>query len=151
MISSTVPSRLILTWGNPSRGDDAVGPLMYEKLSTLRLPDTEVLTDFQLQIEHAQDLVGRKSVIFIDASVSCTPPCEFIRVHAEADLSYTTHSMSPGGLLSLCESTYGEIPPDAWLLSVKAFLFDLGSPLSRDTEYYMSQAMNMLLERLHEN
>ena len=58
---------LIFTYGNPSRGDDALGPAMYDLLvkhqrETSELGRVELLTDFQLQIEHAVDLQGRESV-----------------------------------------------------------------------------------------
>ena len=42
----------------------------------------ELLTDFQLQVEHAADMVGRELVLFIDASVSCPPPYAFSRLVA---------------------------------------------------------------------
>ena len=69
-----IASLLIFAYGNPSRGDDALGPLLLERLQALNLPHVETLTDFQLQVEHAYDLQGRERVLFIDASVSCTAP-----------------------------------------------------------------------------
>jgi hypothetical protein len=50
---------LVLAVGNPSRGDDALGPALLDALAALaaqgadRLGDIELLSDFQLQIEHA--------------------------------------------------------------------------------------------------
>lgn len=61
---------LIIGIGNPSRGDDALGPLAIERLEALDLAGVELLTDFQLQVEYALDLAGRRRVIFVDASVS---------------------------------------------------------------------------------
>jgi len=61
---------LVIGNGNPSRGDDAIGPLAIERLEGLSLPEIELLTNFQLQVEYALDLVGREEVIFTDASVS---------------------------------------------------------------------------------
>ena len=63
---------LILTYGNPSRGDDALGPEMFElleqcKLETGLLDNVDLYTDFQLQIEHAVDLEG---VVSADSPVS---------------------------------------------------------------------------------
>ncbi|NBS18146.1 MAG: Ni/Fe hydrogenase, partial [Gammaproteobacteria bacterium] len=66
------PSLLILGVGNPSRGDDALGPLLIEQLETLLSQEEraaaggiELLTDFQLQIEHALDLLNRSLVLFV--------------------------------------------------------------------------------------
>ena len=66
-------STLIFTWGNPSRGDDAIGPQIYDLLQQEPLSDVDLLTDFQLQIEHAVDLENRQRVLFVDASVSALP------------------------------------------------------------------------------
>ncbi|MEN8803158.1 MAG: hydrogenase maturation protease, partial [Thiogranum sp.] len=96
---------LIFAYGNPSRGDDALGPAMYELLEEQQkaglLADVELLTDFQLQIEHATDLQHRKRVIFIDASMTASPPYAFDPVLPEQDISYTTHAMSPAAVLAV--------------------------------------------------
>ncbi|WP_462320608.1 hydrogenase maturation protease [Halochromatium sp.] len=69
---------LVFGYGNPSRGDDALGPRLIERLQGLQdrgqLPGVELLTDFQLQIEHVLDLVGRERVIFVDAAVGLSEP-----------------------------------------------------------------------------
>jgi hydrogenase maturation protease len=64
-------SWLVLAVGNPSRGDDALGPALLERLRDAGVDaagDVELLTDFQLQIEHALDLQGRQAVLFVDAA-----------------------------------------------------------------------------------
>ena len=50
-------SVLVFGWGNPSRGDDALGPLFVDAVEAMKLPGVECLTDFQLQVEHALDLL----------------------------------------------------------------------------------------------
>jgi len=65
---------LIIGIGNPSRGDDALGPLAAQRLAELALPGVEVLTDFQLQVEHALDLLGRREAIFVDAAATGEAP-----------------------------------------------------------------------------
>ena len=65
---------LVLGVGNPSRGDDALGPLFIERAAEalkerVAAGELELLTDFQLQIEHALDLEGRRRVVFVDASL----------------------------------------------------------------------------------
>ena len=52
---------LVLGVGNPSRGDDALGPLFIDRLgralaSEVSSVAVELLTDYHLQIEHALDL-----------------------------------------------------------------------------------------------
>jgi hydrogenase maturation protease len=134
---------LIFAYGNPSRGDDALGPMLLERLETLNLPEVELLTDFQLQVEHAIDLQGRERVLFIDASISCPPPFEFSRLVAAKDHSYTSHAMSPAAVLQACHELYGVAPP-AWLLAVRGETFELGEPLSSAAEAYLEQAFALL-------
>ena len=71
---------LIFTWGNPSRGDDALGPALYDLLQQEELNRVDLLTDFQLQIEHSIDLEGRERVLFVDASTSAKAPFELSRL-----------------------------------------------------------------------
>ena len=80
---------LIFTWGNPSRGDDALGPAIYDVLQPEILHGVDLLTDFQLQIEHATDLEGRKRVLFVDASISAGAPFEFVRLLPQQEASYS--------------------------------------------------------------
>ena len=48
---------LIFGYGNLSRGDDALGPLLLEYIEDhCDLSTIELLVDFQLQIEHALDI-----------------------------------------------------------------------------------------------
>ena len=132
---------LIFTWGNPSRGDDALGPALYELLQQEGLNGVDLLTDFQLQIEHSIDLEGRKRVLFVDASTSATAPFEFVRLQPEQDASYTTHAMSPQALLSVYQQVNGSAPPPAWLLSIRGYEFGLGLPLSTAANKHLLAAL----------
>jgi len=139
---------LIFTWGNPSRGDDALGPALYELLQQENLSGVDVLTDFQLQIEHSIDLEGRKRVLFVDASTSAEAPFELSRVQPEQDASYTTHAMSPQALLSVYRQVNGCAPPPAWLLSIRGYDFDLGLPLSPAANSHLLAAFNHIKDLL---
>lgn len=145
MQSLTAPL-LIFGYGNPSRGDDALAPLLLERLQALHLPHLEILTDFQLQVEHAFDLQGRERVLFIDASVSCPAPYVFSRLHAYKDTSYTSHVMSPMAVLHTYRELYGD-PPPAYLLQVRGERFELGEALSAAAAANL-QASFALLQKL---
>jgi hydrogenase maturation protease len=133
---------LIFTWGNPSRGDDALGPAMYGLLQRAGLEGIDVLTDFQLQIEHAIDLEGRKRVLFVDASTSANAPFQLTRLQPEQDASYTTHAMSPQALLAVYHQVFDGTPPPSWLLSIRGYEFGLGLPLSSSAEINLQAAFN---------
>jgi len=121
---------LVLAIGNPSRGDDALGPLAAQRLEALGLPGVEILTDFQLQVEHALDLLGRRLVVFIDATASGEAPFELGPLEAAADFGYTSHSLSPASVLGTYCRLSGNVPPPSLLLAVRGHAFELGVPLS---------------------
>ena len=136
---------LIFGYGNPSRGDDAIGPLLIERLEAMNLPQVELMTDFQLQIENALDLRGREWVLFVDASYSCPAPFAMNRVQPLRDASYTSHTMSPAAVLHACFELYGE-RPECWLLEVKGDSFELGEELSTRAREYLILAYHEALK-----
>jgi len=144
---------LVFAWGNPSRGDDALGPALLELLASRQekgeLPGVELLTDFQLQVEHALDLQGRERVLFIDASVSARAPFELHPLQAERDASFTTHAMSPGAVLAVYEQINDHPPPPAYLLSIRGYAFELGQPLSAQARANLQDACEQACEFLN--
>ena len=128
--SAAVAPLLVFGWGNLSRGDDALGPLCLERLrQTMGLGAmVDYLDDYQLQIEHALDLVGRQRVLFVDASLTCQAPFEVTSLQALQDASFTTHAMSPQALMQVYFDLQGEAPPPCTLLAIRGERFELGEP-----------------------
>jgi hydrogenase maturation protease len=143
---------LVLACGNPSRGDDALGPLLIERLAALPEPvpgvTLELLTDFQLQIEHALDLVGRDLAVFVDAALTGPEPFDFTPVVADSGASFTTHAMSPGAVLRVFGQIAGVEPPDCWLLAIRGYRFELGEGLSARAQANLDAALAFLVGRL---
>ena len=135
---------LIFAYGNPSRGDDAIAPQLLFRLETLRLSGVELITDFQLQVEHALDLEGRELVLFIDASVSGVAPYTFSHLSPQQDSSYTSHEMSPAAVLHVYRQIHSKPPPPGYLLAVRGEFFDLGEPLSESAEANAEAAFTLL-------
>ncbi len=143
----TAPT-LIFGWGNPSRGDDALGPLFVEHFTALaaRHPewgDVDCLTDFQLQVEHALDLQGRQRVLFVDASLDAPSPCSFARIEAARDASFTTHAMSPQAVLKVYADIDDGAPPPCWLLAIRGESFELGEALSESARIALEAALQI--------
>ena len=122
---------VVLATGNPSRGDDAIGPLLAERLRHESIPGVEVIVDYQLQVEHALDLEDRRLAIFVDAAVGLDVPFELRPVHARRDDSFTSHALSPAAVLETYARITDREPPPACCLAVKGECFDLGRVLSR--------------------
>lgn len=136
---------LVLGWGNLSRGDDALGPLCVAALRE-QLPDAlrdqvEFLEDYQLQIEHALDLVGRQRVLFIDASLRCPAPFEVTELQAVQDASFTTHALSPQALLQVYQDLRRAPPPPCTLLAIRGEAFELGEAPSQAALANLARAL----------
>jgi hydrogenase maturation protease len=146
-----MPERLVVfACGNPSRGDDALGPEVLARLEAeqARRPDwadIELVTDFQLQLEHALDLEGRGLALFIDASVACPAPCGLARVAPAQDTSYTSHALSPAAVLHVYEATTGRAAPPAFVLAVRGYAFELGEPLSDLAREHLKAAARLAI------
>ncbi len=124
---------LVFGYGNLSRGDDALGVLILEHIEAhFDLKNIDLLTDFQLQIEHALDLENRELVVFVDASVKSDIAFEFTQLKPVRDLSHTTHAMSPAAILDTYQTIKNEIPPPCFLLAIGAESFELGEGLSEN-------------------
>ena len=132
---------LIFGWGNPSRGDDALGPLLVERIEALKHPDVECLTDFQLQVEHALDLPGRQRVLFVDASLDAAAPFSVTPIFPDKDASFTSHAMTPQAILHTYVQLEGSPPPPCWLLAIRGESFELGEPLAPATEHNLAAAV----------
>ena len=147
-------SIVLFGYGNPSRGDDALGPLLLERAEAWLAvqPDLSVepVADFQLQIEHALDLQDRDLALFLDADAACAPPFAFRRALASQDGSYTTHELSPGAVLQVCREITGQEAPPAFILSVRGERFDLGEPLSPAAARNLEEAWAFLKDLLRD-
>lgn len=142
----TAPT-LIFGWGNPSRGDDALGPALLEAIEALRATnpqwgEVDLLTDFQLQVEHALDLEGRRRVLFVDASAACgDAPFRAEAILAARDASFSSHALSPQGVMHVFAEIKGCAPPPCTLLAIAGEAFELGLPLSAAAKAHLDAAL----------
>lgn len=137
----TAPT-LVFGWGNPSRGDDALGPLFVEQVEALGLPGVECLTDFQLQVEHALDLNGRQRILFVDASVDAPAPFTAEPIFPAKDASFTTHAMTPQSVLQVYCDLEDTDPPPTWLLAIRAERFELGEAPTAEAQRNLAAALS---------
>lgn len=138
---------LIIGIGNPSRGDDALGPLCIERLEAMELPDVELLTDFQLQVEFALDLAGRREVVFVDAAASGPEPYDFRPVGRDGGNSHTSHVLSPEAVLAAC-GRVGVTPPEtALVLAIRGYGFALGAAPSLQATHNLEAGLALLRDR----
>ncbi len=139
---------LVLACGNPSRGDDGLGPelaaaLERDQAFAIARGELEVLTDFQLSVEHALELPGRRRVIFVDAAAS-GPEVVLEALEPRRDDSFTTHRLSPPALLQVYRDIEAAPLPECRLLAVRGERFELGEGLSARAQANLRRALEVL-------
>lgn len=140
---------VVIAVGNPSRGDDALGPLLLGRLAGWLEREglagtVELIEDFQLQIEHALDLEGRRLVLFIDAGEHTPGPYRFYRAVPALGPAHTSHALPPEAVLQVYRRTTGGEPPPSFVLCVRGERFELGEALSPEAEAYAEAAWRLL-------
>jgi hydrogenase maturation protease len=139
---------LIIAIGNPSRGDDALGPALLELLDADGAQangTVELLTDFQLQVEHALDVAGRRAVLFVDAALpgsagDAADGVSLTRICADAAAPLSSHALRPQAVLQVCSALKQVVPP-AWQLAIEGRSFELGAPLSEIARDHLVEAL----------
>ncbi len=152
MERTPAPRILIIGYGSPIRGDDAIGPLVAERLQAAdQNGDIEVMARHILTAELVADLVERELVIFLDAAVEGTPGevrCRRLAPTADA-VSTMAHFLDPRELLAWCETLYGRVP-ESWLVTACGASFDYAdyslSPAARSAIQPMIDWVHRLID-----
>ncbi|MCP5244133.1 MAG: hydrogenase maturation protease [Burkholderiales bacterium] len=139
---------LLFGYGNPGRGDDALGPLLVERFRRPQRAHVRVQTDMQLLIEHVTDLQGCGQVVFADADVGCAEPFHFSAIQAQQDDSYTSHALTPAALLHVYRQVYQCDAPAAFLLRIRGYNFALGDSLSDRAADNLNAAVRFINQRV---
>ncbi|MEY2633513.1 MAG: hypothetical protein RIR00_2167 [Pseudomonadota bacterium] len=144
-MSRAVAPLVIFAVGNPSRGDDALGPRLAEQLAALPpTPAWELVEDFQLQVEHSLDLCDRQLALFIDAGSGTPAPFSFYPLNPRAAFGPSSHALAPEAVLAVFAQTQQAAPPPAYVLCVRGEDFSLGAPLSPAAETHLAAAWAQL-------
>jgi len=145
--------------GNPSRGDDGIGPALFHEiepwLNQQRLGQTEdkqipsndiqLIECFQLEPELCCDIENSDVVIIIDASTTKAPtPWVETLSDSNAPTSIWTHAISPSSLLTLFKKIHQKSPPRTYLLHIPGKKFGLGAPLSPSVEKHQTYCLCLL-------
>ena len=117
---------LIIGYGSPIRGDDAIGPLAVERLVERGLPvGVEAIARHVLTAELVTELTDQDRVIFLDAAADAEPGavhCRRIEPDASA-LSTMAHFLDPRELLAWCQGLHGRAP-EGYLITAGGACFD---------------------------
>jgi len=146
---------VVFAVGNPSRGDDAIGPECHGQLEKWLKNENlgehvELIEDFQLNIEHALDLQGRQLAIFIDAGENTPAPFEFRQIFRSTVASHSTHALPPESVLQVYWQMEGREPPTAFLLCVRGENFELGAELSAAVQERLPGAIEAVQQAIQQ-
>ena len=130
---NSMPTCLILGYGNTLRSDDGAGSRAAAALeSELSSKDVVVIGAHQLAPEMAETVAQATRVLFLDASHTGVPGeirCERIRRNPDFQPEKLTHELSPPALLELT-ARYFQVDPEAWLCTITGENFGLGERFS---------------------
>ncbi|MCW7541117.1 hydrogenase maturation protease [Aquabacterium sp. A7-Y] len=135
------PARVrVIGYGNPGRQDDGLGPAAAAAVAGWQIPGVAVSNNYQLVVEDALELSTADVVWFVDADRTGPGPYHLARVAPDGEASFTSHLLSPHAVLALCERYWGR-SPEAWLMGIRGYRFDLGEGLGSAAQANLSQAL----------
>ncbi len=144
-------SLLLYGYGNPGRGDDGLGPALVAALQALEHPPAVTIeSNYQLEVEDSAELAKHKIVIFADADGSGPEPFWFDRVEPCANVGFSSHSISPQGLLALTDQLFGT-RITAYALGIRGYEFgELKETLSTGAKGNLDQAFSFVRRALED-
>lgn len=138
----------IIAIGNRSRGDDAAAPMLLDRLrawlSCRGLHNAFALVEeYQLQVENALDLEGRRLALFVDASLRTRGAVTLEEV-VERPGRAASHALEPAAVLDVFRRITGASPPAAFVMGLSASGFELGASPSARSVAAMREAWPLL-------
>jgi len=139
-----IPSRptLVLGVGNPTRGDDAAGWLLADRIQALGFAGVEVCQAQQLTPEWVLTWWAYDRVLVLDAA--CDGPEVAWKIVDESPKpsagSSTSHGLSPATMVALGRTLYGD-GPEVHVCALRADGFELGAGISPAMERRLDEAL----------
>jgi hydrogenase maturation protease len=142
---------LIYGYGNPGRQDDGLGNELVQRLeswvSGMGLAGIEFDSNYQLNIEDAEAILGKDIVVFADASTEEIDDFLLTPVSAESKVSFTTHAASPGYIVQLSKDLFGR-QPNVYLLHIKGYEWEFKEGISAKALKNLDKAESFMKELL---
>ena len=123
-MENKIKNFLLIGYGNPGRLDDGLGPALAGQIDEMGLPGLDVEVDYQLNIEHAEQLAQYGVVIFADADTAGHEPFWVRRIEAQPEkVNYSSHSMKPEAVLAVSRDLF-DAGCQAFLLGIRGYDFN---------------------------
>lgn len=135
---------VVLACGNDGRRDDGLGLVAAERLEAMGIAGVDVITAFQFQPEHAQDLQGADVALFIDAAAALDRPFVLRELVPAGARSPFSHAMSAAQVLAVRRRIDDGRAPAAFMLAIRGTDFGVGFGLSVCAERDLGLALECL-------
>lgn len=139
----------IYGFGNPGRQDDGLGPAIIDKLESENIHGIITDSNYQLNIEDAHNISQCDTVIFVDASIDAEEPFTFKKIQPSAEITFSTHTMSPESVIALCNDLYGK-DMDAYVMAIKGYEWDFNEGFTDGAVNNFKEAYSFLLKKIEE-
>lgn len=145
---------LVYGYGNPGRRDDGLGNEFVQSIkgyldqepSLKEWIHTE--SNYQLNVEDSELISNYDRVWFVDASMEEDLEAFFVGpVDPQSDVTFTSHSASPSGVLKLCEELFS-ISPDCRLIHIRGYDWSFQEGISDRARENLNQAVESLMPEI---
>lgn len=146
------PEMLVIGYGNSLRGDDGLGIIAANEISTWNLAAVQCVCLHQLTPELAPVLAQVPFALFLDAQASQVG--DFARMQKLSSnfsptQGFSGHRLQPETLLQLAKQAYGD-SPQSWLITIPGFDFELGEQISSEGQSGLKNALTLANDLLLE-
>lgn len=132
---------ILIAIGNDARQDDGLGWAFAKAVESSGRFGGRIEYRYQLQVEDAELIAGYDGVLFVDASKESLPEgFEYQELAPALEFTFSTHALSPGSVLALCQQVYGHTP-NAWLMAISGEAWELQFGLSAAGERRLKAAL----------
>ena len=139
---------LIYGYGNPGRQDDGLGPIVADLIEKENFSNVKIDSNYQLNAEDAVALADSDITVFVDASEDeKVETFNFFEVKPDDEIGYTTHAMSAGSVLALCNTVYKKHPA-TYMLGIRGVEWGFKEELSQRGRQNLELAVSFLKDLL---
>ena len=132
---------LVFGFGNPGRLDDGLGPAFVKAVEGLGLTGIATEADYQLTVEDADLVATYDLTLFVDATIEDIEPFHLAPVTPEAEVSFSSHKVSPGQVYHLARTLF-DADTRAYILAIRGYDYDaFGERLSTGAAENLNQAV----------
>ncbi|HBS86409.1 MAG: hypothetical protein A2W91_19535 [Bacteroidetes bacterium GWF2_38_335] len=139
---------LIYGYGNPGRMDDGLGnrfvEIMEEWAKENKIENVGFDSNYQLNIEDAENISGYDVVLFVDASEE--PIDSFIMTKvdpSDSKIEFTMHAVSCSYIVDLCIKMYNK-SPETYLLHIKGYEWEFEEQITEKATENLEKSLALV-------